>query len=105
MRENREKSFGVAGIGRKVATFTPGAGVGGLGVPPIQRSDIHPWRRSVGVWGVSAQLMVYATGWHHYLNFYMNPCECVMCLQFFARSLQDGVRGRAVGGPDVPQCA
>ena len=41
MRENREKCFGVAGIARKVATFTPGV-EGGLGGPPFRRSDIHP---------------------------------------------------------------
>ena len=35
-------------------TSTHGAGVGGLGVPPIRRGDTHPWR-------VSVQLMVYAT--------------------------------------------
>ena len=39
-------------MARKVATFPPGVGVGGLGVPPIRRCNIHPWRRSGGVWGV-----------------------------------------------------
>ena len=42
MRENCEKCFGVAGIARKVATFTPGAGVGGLGVPPFEDAIFTP---------------------------------------------------------------
>ena len=71
-REWQEKFFGVAGIARKVVTFTPGAGVvvfGGSpqfeeatstpgtglrgfgGSPPIRRCDIHPWRGSGGFGG------------------------------------------------------